>query len=390
MTTKWPVMNLAAGPVEATDRTLREHARPILFHYDPAFIELFERTCQLLQQAFCTKYDAVILQGEAVLGLEGAAVSLISPGDKALNLVSGVFGKGYERHIKRAGGEVIELAVPYNEAVDPEDVYQTLKQHGDIKFVSVVHSETPSTTLNPIKEIGRIAKQFGAITIVDTVSGLGGELLSPEEWGIDVAVAGPQKCLGGTPGLTIMAVSPDAWQAMERHKPPLRGSYLSILDFKDKWIDNHVFPFTPHVTDVYALESVLAQALEEGIVRYTARHGAIARACRAGVRGMGLELWAASEAIAAACVTGVRVPEGLTDEPILRTLRDRYGLMISGSLGEIKGKLIRLGHMGKAAHPFFLAGQLAMLERTLDDLGWPVRLGSGVGAAMAALEGWEF
>jgi pyridoxamine--pyruvate transaminase len=107
MTTKWPVMNLGAGPVEATDRTLRDHARPILFHYDPAFLELFENTCSLLKRVFNTDYDVVILQGEAVLGLEGAAASLISPGDKVLNLASGVFGKGYARHIERNGGEVV-------------------------------------------------------------------------------------------------------------------------------------------------------------------------------------------------------------------------------------------------------------------------------------------
>jgi pyridoxamine--pyruvate transaminase len=269
-------------------------------------------------------------------------------------------------------------------------VRRALKQQPDIKYLSVVHSETPSTTLNPVREIGRIAQEFGVITIVDTVSGLGGEFLSPEDWGIDIAIAGPQKCLGGTPGLTIMSVSPAAWQAMEKKNPPHRGAYNSLLDFKDKWIDNRVFPFTPLVTEVYALESVLMQVLEEGLERYTARHGAIARACRAGVKGMGLELWAAREEIAGAAVTGVTVPAGLTDEAILSAMRERYGLMITGALGEIKGKLIRLGHMGKAAHPFFLAGQLGVLERVLADLGWPVQFGAGVGAAMAALEGWDF
>jgi pyridoxamine---pyruvate transaminase len=381
-------MNLAAGPVEATPRTLRDQSRPILFHYDPAFLELFADTCRMLKAVFNTKYDVVIMQGEAVLGLEAAALSLISPGDKVLNLVSGVFGKGFERHIKRAGGDVIELAVGYDDAIDPEDVRKVLAAQPDIKFLSVVHSETPSTTINPVREIGRIAHEHGVLTIVDTVSGLGGEMLSPEDWGIDVAVSGPQKCLGGTPGLTLMSVSPAAWEAMEQRESPVRGSYLSILDFKDRWIDNGVFPFTPHVTDVYALESVLSQVLEEGLERYTARHAAVARAARAGVRGMGLRLWAARDEIAGAGVTGVYVPEGITADQLIDTMRGRYGLMISGGVGELKGKLFRLGHMGMAAHPFYLAGQLAILERTLLDLGVKVELGSGVGAAMEALEGW--
>ena len=385
----WPMMTLAGGPVEVTERTLRDQSRPVLYHYDPAFIELFERTCQLLQQVYQTQYDVVIMQGEAILGLEAAAACLISPGDQVLNLVSGVFGKWYQLFIEKYGGETVELAVPYNEAVDPDDVRRMLKQNPDIKFLSVVHSETPSATVNPVQHIGPIAQEFGVITIVDTVSGLGGELLSPEAWGMDVAVAGPQKCLSGPPGLSLMSISPAAWRVMEQKRPaPVRGSFLSILDWKDTWLEKRVFPYTPSVSTIYALESALAQVLEEGLQHYAARHATIARACRAGVKALGLELWAAREEIAGVAVTGVKMPEGISDSQLRSHMRDRYGVMISGGYGELVGKLFRLGHMGKAAHPTYLAAQLAILERTLADLGKPVDFGAGVGAAMAALEGW--
>ena len=205
---------------------------------------------------------------------------------------------------------------------------------------------------------------------------------------MDVTIAGPQKCLGGPPGLCLLALSPDAWKAMENHKSPLRGSYLSILDWKSTWLEKKVFPYTPLVTDIYALESVLSQALEEGIERYAGRHRAIAKACREGVKGMGLELWVAREEVAGTAVTGVRIPEGLTDQQIRGRMREQYGVMISGGYGELAGQLFRLGHMGKAAHPTYLAAQLAVLERTLADLGHPVEFGAGVGAAMAALDGW--
>lgn len=386
--TNWPMMNLAGGPVEVTERTLRDQARPVLYHYDPAFIELFDHTCSLLQQVYQTRYDVVIMQGEAILGLEAAAACLISPGDKVLNLVSGVFGKWFELFIKKFGGETVELAVPYNEAIDPEDVRQALKADPDIKFLSVVHSETPSATVNPVKEIGQIAREFGVVTLVDTVSGLGGESYSPEEWGIDVAVAGPQKCLSGPPGLALLSISPAAWQAMENHQSPVRGSYLSILDWKDTWLAKKVFPYTPSVSDIYALESVLTQALEEGMEAYAKRHARIARACRAGVKALGLELWAAREAIAGTAVTGVKFPDGITDAQLRGHMRQKYGVMISGGYGELAGQVFRLGHMGKAAHPTFLAAQLAVLERSLADLGQPVEFGAGVGAAMAALDDW--
>jgi pyridoxamine--pyruvate transaminase len=385
----WPMMTLSGGPVELTERTLRDQSRPVLYHYDPAFIELYERTCRLLQQVFQTRYDVVIMQGEAILGLEAAAACLISPGDRVLNLVSGVFGKWYQLFIEKYGGEAVELAVPYNEAIDPEDVRRTLKQNPGIKFLSVVHSETPSATVNPVQYIGPIAREFGVLTIVDTVSGLGGELLSPEAWGIDLAVAGPQKCLGGSPGLSLISISPEAWRVMEQKQPaPLRGSFMSILDWKETWLDKRVFPYTPSVSLVYALESVLTQVLEEGLEHFAARHAAVARACRAGVKALGLELWAAREEIAGVAVTGVKIPAGIEDKPLRNHMRDRYGVMISGGYGELAGQLFRLGHMGKAAHPTYLAAQLAILERSLADLGRPVDFGAGVGAAMAALAGW--
>ena len=153
---RWPEMTLAGGPVQATERTLRDMARPILYHYDPAFIEIFERTSALLKRVYRTKYDVVIMQGEAVLGLEAAAACLFSPGDKVLNLVSGVFGKWFELFIAKYGGETVELRVPYNEAIDPDDVRKALETNRGIRFLSVVHSETPSATINPVAEIGLV------------------------------------------------------------------------------------------------------------------------------------------------------------------------------------------------------------------------------------------
>ena len=387
--TAWPQMTLAGGPVQVTDRTLREQSRPVLYHYDPAFIELFARTCDLLQKVYRTRYDVVIMQGEAILALEAAAACLLSPGDKVLNLVSGVFGKWFELFIDNYGGETIELAVPYNEAIDPDDVRKALENDPGIKFLSVVHSETPSATTNPVEAIGAVAKEFGVLTIVDTVSGIGGEVLSPESWGIDVGIAGPQKCLGGPPGLSLLSISPRAWKAMESKADPLRGSFLSILDWKDTWIEKKTFPYTPSVSTMYALESILTQALEEGMEQMATRHATIARACRRGVEAMGLDLWAAREEIAAPCVTGVVMPDGIGDAELRGHLRDRYGVMISGGYGDLAGKLFRLGHMGLAAHPTYLTAQLAMLERTLVDLGKSVKLGEGVGAALESLSDWK-
>ncbi|MEJ7902303.1 MAG: alanine--glyoxylate aminotransferase family protein [Thermomicrobiales bacterium] len=353
--TVWPRFNMASGPVDVSVETLRSMQRPVLYHYDPAFIEVFSHTTDLLKQVFRTDYDVVIMQAEAILGLEAAIASLVSPGDKVLNVVSGVFGKWMEDFIRKYGGDPVELSVPYNAAVDPDDVRRVLTTIPGISYLTVVHSETPSGTVNPVREICRIAHEFGVITIVDTVSGLGSELLSPEDWAMDVAVAGPQKCLGGIPGLSLLSVSPAAWAAMEARLDPLRASFLSVLDWKSSWIEQRRFPYTPSVTDIYALESVLEQALREGMESFVARHQSSAGAARAAVKALGLELWAESEAIATACCTAVTVPHGLTDRAIIDTMRSRYGVMIAGGYGELSGKLVRLGHMGQAAHPTLAA-----------------------------------
>jgi pyridoxamine---pyruvate transaminase len=383
---RWPELNMAAGPVEVSPRTLRDMARPVMYHYDPAFIELFAHAEQMLKQVYRTEYDVVIMQGEALLGLEAAAASLIRPGDKVLNLVSGVFGKWFQDFIERFGGETIELRVPYNEAIDPADVRRALRANPGIRYLSIVHSETPSGTINPVREIGAIAHEFGVLTLVDTVSGLGSELLSPEEWGIDIGIAGPQKCLSGPPGLALLSVSPAAWEAMEAVERPLRGSYLSILDWKSTWLERRTFPYTPLVSEMYALESVLTQILEEGVEGLVDRHQQIAAACRAGVTALGLELWPARREIAAPCVTAITMPEGMTDAGIRDTMRQRYGVMISPGYGELNGKLIRLSHMGEQARPTMLAAQMTAFEMALRDCGYPVQLGAGVGAAMACLD----
>lgn len=384
-----PRLTLASGPVDVAAETLRAMQKPVVYHYDPVFLDTFKHTTELMAQVFQTEYDIVLLQAEAIAGLEAAAASVIEPGTKVLNLVSGVFGKGFEDWIVKYGGDVIEIAVPYNAAIDPDDVRRAFQLDPEISVVSVVHSETPSGTINPIREIGQIAREYGAITIVDTVSGLLAEDYSPEEWGMDIAVAGPQKCLSGVPGMSLISVSPEAWRRMESVKTPLRGSFLSLLDWKTSWIENGRFPYTPSVSDVYALESVLQQTLDEGVANIVARHQVSARATRAGVRALGLELWAATDDIASSCCTAVVMPEGVEDSALRTIMRNKYGVMISGGYGSIAGKLFRLGHMGLSAHPTSVIAQLGVLERSLADLGHNVSLGAGVGAALAEFANWD-
>src|SRR5437762_3205385 len=181
-------------------------------------------------------------QGEAVLGLEAAARAVVRPGTPVLNLVSGIFGKGMSYWLRDFGADVHELEVSYNDAVDAAEVERFLESHPEIEVVAVVHSETPSGTLNPVAEIGPIAKAHGALTLVDCVSSVGGIPFKADEWQLDVCVAGPQKCLGGPPGMSLMSVSEEAWTRIRQNPAAPRASSLSLLDWTAQWLDGGWFP----------------------------------------------------------------------------------------------------------------------------------------------------
>ncbi|HOR01182.1 MAG TPA: alanine--glyoxylate aminotransferase family protein [Anaerolineae bacterium] len=376
---------MSAGPVEATERTLRALSQPVYYHYDPQFAEVFDDTLAKLKAVFQTQQDVIIMQGEALLGLEAAAACCFQEGDTVLNLVSGVYGAGYQYYIDLYGARSVEVRVPYNAAVDPEDVERALRAHPEVRFLTVVHSETPSGTLNPVREICTIAKRHGVLTIVDAVSSMGTLDIRPDEWGFDICVVGPQKAFAAPPGLALISVSDAAWQVMRGRRKPVRYSYLSMLDWKEQWLEQRHFPYTVFTSDVVALREALAQVLEEGLPQVFARHERSARACRAGVKALGLGLWPASEAIASPCCTALLPPQGVDEKALRARMYEEYGVLISGGVGDTAGKLVRIGHMGKMADPMYVAVALAALERSLFDLGHTVRFGSGVGAALAAL-----
>ncbi len=380
-----PDFTLSAGPVTVSSRVLAALGSPVVYHYDPVFLERFRATERKLARVFLTRNDVLLMQGEAVLGLEAAARGLVRPGTKVLNLVQGVFGKGMGYWLKDFGAELHELEVPYNDAVDPADVERFLDEHAGIELVTVVHSETPSGTLADVSAIGPIARAHGALTLVDCVSSLGGIPLKTDEWMLDVCVAGAQKCLGGPAGMSLMTVSEAAWERIRANPAAPRASFLSMLDWKEQWIDGDKFPFTPSVSDLHGVEACVDELLEEGLDASIARHELSAVACRAGVRAMGLELWPRGDDVAAACVTAIAVPEGLTDVQVRAHCRERYGVMISGGQGA--GNLVRIGHMGPSARSLHPVVGLAALGQTLADLGTPVEIGAGVEAALAELSG---
>lgn len=374
---------ISAGPTTLTARTLAALATPVTYHYDPEFLELFREAERLSAQVLCTRQEVILLQGEAVLGLEAAARALVQPGTRVLNLVSGVFGRGMGSWLRGLGAELHELEVPYDQVVSPAAVAAYLDTHPGMELLTLVHSETPSGTLHDLAAVCEIASARGVLTMADCVSSVGGMPVDSDSWGLDVCVAGPQKCLGGPPGLSLVSVSDRAWQVIERNPHAPRDSYLSLLDWRVRWHGEGRFPYTPSVAEVRALAAACEQLLAEGLPAAYERHLLAARACRAGVQAMGLRLWPASEEIMSTCVTAVAVPGGLDHETVRTHARERYGVMLSAGQGA--GNIVRIGHMGPTARGLYPVVGLLALGRSLADLGASVNLGDGTAAAMAVL-----
>jgi pyridoxamine---pyruvate transaminase len=378
-----PVFTLATGPVGSTPATQAALAQPVLHHTDPAFRALYAETVALLRSAFGTSVDPVIFPGEAVVGIEAAAAALIGPDDVVLNLVSGIYGKAFGQLAGRFAREVIEVETAYNASIAPAAVSEALGLRGDVTIVAAVHCETPSGTMNDLDAISQLAAASGALLIVDAVSSFGGMRTDVGNWP-GIAIAAPQKALGGTPGLSLLHVSEDAWRHVAANPNAPRRSAMSILDWRDAHRPDRAFPFTPPVSEIYALRSVLLQYLAEGPENVQRRHRRAARAVRAGVRALGLSLWADQGALLADTVTAIEMPAGVDEAEVRSVARAESGVMLAGGQGALRGRVLQIGHMGPAAYPMSPVIGLTALGHALRRLGAKADVGAGIEAALAA------
>ena len=358
---------MTPGPVEVSPRVLSALAQPVIYHYYPGFVEFFDETVKKMARIFqvSSKTDVLILQGEGVLGLEASVVCSINPGEKVLVLENGPFGKWFGEFVKNAGGIPVYFHEETNKCFDEEKVGAFLEENRDAVAITMVHCETPAGLLNPPEAICRKAKSLGMLTIVDCVASLGGADFKPEEWGIDISVSASQKCLSAPSALTPMTVNQFAWERIEKKKTPLRASYLSLLDWKDTWLAQKRFPFTPFTSEVNALSAALDEILEEGLENVLARHLDVARYCRKSISRMGLRTWPIREEFNSPTVTAITLPEKINDAALIQDVAKRHEILIGGGYKELKGHVLRIGHMGYAAQRSFMAATMDALEDSL-------------------------
>lgn len=347
------LMIMTPGPTSIHESVRMAGSKPMTNpDLDPSFYEDYGKICEDLKLLFNTdsnnKQDAdalndvIILGGEGILGLEASCASLIEKGDKVLCLGNGIFGHGFGEFAEMYGADVTYYTANGREAIDPTALHEFLKTSSDYKLATMVHCETPSGITNPVDQLCPLLKEYGILTVVDSVSALAGEPLKAGEWHMDIVIAGSQKCLSAPPGLTPMSISKDAWQMMSDRKTPIAGFYTNLTTYKD-WQKNQWFPYTQPATLIAALGEAVTRATSDTAL--LVRHAKVADATRKSILASGLELFAQSGY--SSTVTTVLMPDSINYSELFREMVDHHKIMIGGGLGDLQGKVFRIGHMGE-------------------------------------------
>ena len=366
------------GPTPVPPEVLAALAEPVLHHRAPDFRAVYERVLERLREVHRTSSDVLLFTCSGTAAFESAVVNLCSPGERVLAVSSGNFGERWAAMGRRYGCDVEELRYAWGETPSPEDLARTLDEIESVSLVFLVHSETSTGVVADVQALAAVAKDAGALVVVDAVSSLGAVPLETDEWGLDVVVSGSQKALMTPPGLATVAVSPAALEQAARATLP---RYYLDWERTRKAQAKLDSAFTPAVSLVVALDAALARLLGEGLEAAFERHVRLGRACRAGLKAMGLELFSPDED-RAAVVTAARMPDGLEASALTLALRERHGITIAGGQGELKGQIFRIGHIGWFDE-FDIATAVSAVELVLTELGAPIERGV---AASRALE----
>ncbi|MFE9612338.1 pyridoxal-phosphate-dependent aminotransferase family protein [Streptomyces sp. NPDC006012] len=352
------------------------------------FAAVEDRVARLLD----TRQDVVIMQGEALLPLEGAIRGTAGAGTTALNVITGPYGQTFGNWLRECGATVIDLPVPFHTAATADGVRAVLAAHPEIDFVSLVHAEAATGNTNPVAEIGEVVRAHGALFYLDAVAAVGAEPVLPDAWGVDLCVIGAQKAMGGPAGVSAVSVSERAWTRMAANPHAPRRSYLSLLDWKERWIDagRKVLPHAPAQLEMLALDACAERIESVGLDAVMARHRGAALATRAGAvaLGGGLEPYVYEVADAAPVATTLRVPPGVSaTELVARALADDPALPLAAGGGTLAKEMIRVNHYGPDATPKAVLGCLTALGAALAERGLTVDVAGARSAAESAYRG---
>lgn len=354
---------LGPGPSNVPYRVLRAMSTPLVGHLDPKFMEVMDEVCQMLRQVFQTDNRLTFpVSGTGSAGMEAAFVNLLEPGDTVIIGVCGVFGTRMVDVAQRCGAEVITVEAPWGQPVDLERMVEAHKAHPEAKLCALVHAETSTGVLQPLRELGDYLRDTDTLLLVDAVTSLGGVELKVDRWGIDVCYSGTQKCLNVPPGLAPITFGPRAVEVVQKRKTKVQSWYLDLTMLMKYWGEERLYHHTAPVSMIYGLREGLRIVLEEGLPQRVARHAAAARELRQGLRELGFSFYAA-EGHRLAPLTSTYPPEHVAVEEVRRRLLEEYDIEVGGGLGPVAGKIWRIGLMGINA----CVQKVAVLLRALRD-----------------------
>ncbi len=366
---------LTPGPSPVPEETLVELAKPVPYHRTAEMRQLLAEVTQDLQYVFQTKNPVLTLTSSGSGGMEAAVVNCVPPRSKVICLSAGRFGERWRNICQVYGAEPISVTAPQGQAVQPEQLAQALAQHPDAVAVCSTLSETSTGVAHDIAAFGRLVAKTPAVLLVDAISGLGVMECRTDDWNVDVCVTGSQKALMMPPGLAFLSVSDKAWKLIDKNPSP-RVFYFDLKKARAK-LESHDTPYTQAHTLLRAMRVSLKRLRAQGIENVWKEQARNAAAARAGFKAMGLELFAAQPA---AGLTTVKMPPGIDSTALLGKLEKQYGLKLANGQDELKGKIIRLAHMGWIDQFDVLAG-LAGVELALLEMGHRLEPGAGVAAA---------
>lgn len=377
---------MGPGPSDVNPRILEAMSRPTIGHLDPVFVAMMDNMKDLLRYAFQTDYElAMPVSAPGSAGMETCFVNLVQPGDKVVVCQNGVFGGRMKENVERCGATPVMVEDEWGRPVDANKVDETLRANPDARLLAFVHAETSTGAISDAALLADIARRHDCLTIVDTVTSLGGSPVKVSEWGLDAVYSGTQKCLSCTPGLSPVTFSERAIEVVRNRNSKVQSWFLDLNLVLGYWGGGakRAYHHTAPINALYGLHEALVILAEEGIENAWQRHMDNHRALRAGIEAMGLA-FVVDEPHRLPQLNSVSIPDGIDDAAVRSRLLNEYSLEIGAGLGPMAGKIWRIGLMGYASSRRNVLLCLGALDAVLSDLGAPVQSGVAVEAAMQA------
>jgi aspartate aminotransferase-like enzyme len=371
---------MTPGPTPAPPEVLAAIAQPVVHHRGPDYKKLYAECLGRLREIFRTESEVLLFGGSGTGAMESAVANLCSPGERVLVVSAGYFGERWAKIAAAYGADVDHLRYAWGEIPSPDDTAARLRER-EATAVFLTHSETSTGIVSDLQSFAPVAREAGALSVVDAISSLGAVPLETDAWAIDAVASGAQKALMTPPGLSMVSASAAAWDAAGRSSSPRFYWDWELTRKGQATLDA---PVTPPVSLVAGLNVALGILLEEGLESAFDRHIRLGRACREGIKAMGLELFSPDDD-SSAVVTAVRAPDGVDSDELVLLLRDRHGVTLAPGQGELKGKIFRIGHIGYY-DVFDITTALAAVELALVELGAEVERGVAVTRALEAFE----